>query len=71
MVSRFVSWEVFCLIPYTLAGGVAQEQIVCQKMLKFVNISTTHLGLEDEQHATEAPFGRGAIASKEPAKKKA
>jgi hypothetical protein len=52
------------MIPYTLAGGVAQERIVCQRMLKFINISTTPLiseaasdiaSRQNEQHAAEAP----------------
>jgi hypothetical protein len=38
-------------------------------MLKFVNVSTTPLSPEDEQHADEAPLGANSIASKELAKK--
>jgi hypothetical protein len=53
-------------------GGVAQEQIVSKRLLKFVNTSTTPLtraSRQSEKHIADKASGGGAIATEVLAKK--
>ncbi len=64
----------FCLLSNASAGGVAQERVVCKRMLKFVNISTTPLekaavsvneSRQNEEQIERAHSGGAATVSKE------
>jgi hypothetical protein len=66
------------MLRNTSPGGVAQERLVCQRMLKFINISTTPLrkaaalgvsSRQSEKHVADEAGGGGAIASEVLAKK--
>ena len=49
------------LLPYLSAGGVAQEREVCKKLLKFVNVSTTPMGVVAASNRGSQEKGEGKL----------
>jgi hypothetical protein len=49
------------LLPHLSAGGVAQEREVCKKLLKFVNVSTTPMGVVAASNRGSQEKGEGKL----------
>ena len=48
-------------LPYLSAGGVAQEREVCKKLLRFVNVSTTPMGVVAASNRGSQEKGEGKL----------
>ena len=49
------------LLPDLSAGGVAQEREVCKKLLKFVNVATTPMGVVAASNRGSQEKGEGKL----------